>query len=48
MYEQAANFAQTFGLLYFVLLFLAVLVYTLWPSNGQRFDDAANMPLRED
>ena len=32
----------------FVALFLAVLLYALWPRNRAVFDDAAKMPLRED
>lgn len=32
----------------FVALFLAVVVYALWPRNGAAFNDAAKMPLRED
>lgn len=47
-YETLANFAQTWGLLYFVLIFAGVLVYVAWPSNKEKFDEAANMPLRED
>jgi len=48
MYERLAQFAQTWGLLYFVILFVIVLVYALWPSNKKRFDDASKIPLRED
>ena len=47
-YTALAQFAQTWGLLYFVLIFAGVLVYALWPANRRRFDDAANIPLRED
>lgn len=47
-YIAAAEFAQTWGLVYFFLIFLAVLAYALWPSNGRRFDEAAHVPLRED
>jgi len=25
-----------------------VLVYALWPANGEAFDEAARTPLRED
>jgi cytochrome c oxidase cbb3-type subunit IV len=32
----------------FVLIFLAVLTYALWPTNRSEFDAAARMPLRED
>lgn len=48
MYETLAKFSQVYGLLYFVVLFVAVLLYVFWPSNKKRFDDAASMPLKED
>ena len=48
MYELLADFAQTWGLLLFVALFLAVAAYALWPKNQARFDRAANLPLDED
>jgi cytochrome c oxidase cbb3-type subunit 4 len=47
-YMWLAKFAQTWGLLYFVSVFLVVLVYALWPSSQRKFDEAARMPLRED
>jgi cytochrome c oxidase cbb3-type subunit 4 len=47
-YAALAGFAQTWGLVYFVLVFLGVVAYALWPSNGKRFDAAAHIPLRED
>lgn len=47
-YHALAGFAQTWGLLYFVTVFSIVVVYALWPSRKQRFDEAARMPLRED
>jgi len=47
-YKMLAEFAQTWGLLYFVAVFLIVLVYALWPSRKKQFDEAARMPLRED
>jgi cytochrome c oxidase cbb3-type subunit 4 len=47
-YVALAEFAQTWGLVYFFLIFLAVIAYALWPSNRQRFDEAARVPLRED
>ena len=44
------DFAQTWGLIYFVILFVMVLIYALWPSRArqQQFDETARMPLRED
>jgi cytochrome c oxidase cbb3-type subunit 4 len=47
-YRAVAEFAQTWGLVYFVILFAAVLVYALWPSRKKQFDEAAHIPLRED
>ena len=47
-YKAVAEFAQTWGLVYFVVIFAAVLVYALWPSRKAQFDDAARIPLRED
>jgi cytochrome c oxidase cbb3-type subunit 4 len=47
-YETVAAFAQTWGLVYFIVVFLAVVAYALWPASRRRFDEAARMPLRED
>lgn len=47
-YTSAAQFVQTWGLLYFFLIFLGVLVYAFWPKNKARFDEAAHIPLKED
>jgi cytochrome c oxidase cbb3-type subunit IV len=47
-YQAFAEFAQTWGLAYSVVIFLLVLVYALWPSRKQQFDEAARVPLRED
>ena len=47
-YRALAEFAQSWGLAYFVAVFLAVLAYALWPSRQRQFDEAARMPLRED
>ena len=47
-YRALAEFAQTWGLAYFVTVFLIVLVYALWPSRQRKFDKAARIPLRED
>jgi len=47
-YRVFAEFAQTWGLAYFVAVFGGVLLYALWPSRQVQFDEAARMPLRED
>jgi cytochrome c oxidase cbb3-type subunit IV len=48
IYLALAHFAQTWGLAYFVAVFLVVLIYALWPSRQNQFDQAARIPLRED
>ena len=47
-YKAVAEFAQTWGLAYFVILFALVLLYALWPSRQKQFDEAARIPLQED
>lgn len=47
-YKAFAEFAQTWGLLYFVLIFLGVLVYALNPKRQKQFDEAARIPLDKD
>jgi len=47
-YRALAEFAQTWGLVYFVAVFVAVLIYALWPSRRRQFDEDARIPLRED
>jgi len=47
-YEQVAHFAATYGLIYLVVLFAGALVYAFWPSNKEKFDNAARLPLEED
>ncbi|MCK0207245.1 cbb3-type cytochrome c oxidase subunit 3 [Starkeya koreensis] len=47
-YRALAEFAQTWGLLYFVGLFACVLFYALSPKNKKQFEDAARLPLSED
>jgi cytochrome c oxidase cbb3-type subunit 4 len=47
-YETLASFAQTWGMIGFIVLFGLVLVYALNPKNRKRFDDAARLPLEKD
>ncbi|OKL42656.1 cbb3-type cytochrome oxidase subunit 3 [Pseudovibrio exalbescens] len=47
-YNILASFAQTGGLLYFMAIFAGVVIYAVWPGNKERFDDAAQIPFRED
>jgi cytochrome c oxidase cbb3-type subunit IV len=47
-YEQMSAFAQTSGMIYFIVIFAAVCVYALWPSNRAKFEKAARMPLENE
>jgi cytochrome c oxidase cbb3-type subunit IV len=47
-YDSASYFAQTWGLVYLVVLFVGVLIYALRPGAKKKFDAAARIPLDED
>ena len=42
------SFVTTFWTPIFVGIFIAIVIYAIWPRNQAAFDDAANMPLREE
>lgn len=48
IYSQLASFAQTWGMLIFVAIFLGALVYALRPDKSKEFRAAAQMPLNDD
>jgi cytochrome c oxidase cbb3-type subunit 4 len=43
-----SDFVTTFWTPLFVGIFIAIVVYSLWPRNRSTFDAASRMPLRED
>ena len=47
-YNAVAHFAQSWGLVYFFVVFCAIVVFVMWPSRKKQYEDAARMPLRED
>lgn len=47
MYEALASFAQTWGLIAFVIFFLGVIAYAVWPKNRDKFTAAARSVLDE-
>lgn len=47
-YETLRNFAASWGTVYFAVIFVAALVYALRPSNRDKFEEAARIPLQED
>jgi len=44
-YQTVASFSQVTSLLMFIGIFLGVLAYALWPSNGPRFEEAQRKAL---
>jgi cytochrome c oxidase cbb3-type subunit 4 len=44
-YQFFAQLAQTWGLVYFFLVFLGVLAYALWPSRQKQFDESARVAV---
>jgi len=47
-FATALSFTQVFGLIYFLLIFIGVLVYALRPKAKARFDRHARIPLSEE
>lgn len=48
MYETLSQFAQTWGLVLFVIAFGLVLIYALNPRNQKKFDEAKRIPLQDE
>jgi cytochrome c oxidase cbb3-type subunit IV len=44
-YETVATLSQVASLLMFIVMFLAVVAYALWPKNGPRFERAQRRAL---
>ena len=44
----ASDLVTTFWTPVFVGIFIAIVIYALWPRNKATFDAASKMPLRED
>jgi cytochrome c oxidase cbb3-type subunit IV len=47
-YQAWQNFVAGWGLVYFAVLFSIACGYALWPSRKKQFDEAAQLPLKED
>ena len=44
-YETVAAVSQSAVLIFYILFFIAVLVYVFWPGNRTRFDQASRNAL---
>jgi len=47
-YNAVAHFAQSWGLVYFFVVFCGIVIFVMWPSRKKQYEDAARLPLRED
>ena len=47
-YESISHFSQTWGLVYLVAMFVVVVIYACRPGNRKKFEDAAQIPFKED
>ncbi|MEQ8601716.1 MAG: cbb3-type cytochrome c oxidase subunit 3 [Marivibrio sp.] len=47
-YNTFRHFADSWGLLYLVVLFVGIVVFTFRPSGKKIAKDAANIPLKGD
>ena len=47
-FQEVSSFAQSWGLVFLMTMFIVAVGYALWPSNKNKFDDAGNSPLDED
>ena len=47
-YETVARFAQQGGTVYFGVIFVAGLVYALWPKHRETFRRLSHLPLDKD
>lgn len=47
-YQDVVAFSESWGGVYFMIMFLVALTYALWPSKRAEFDQAARIPLEDD
>jgi len=47
-YEDVLAFAQSWGAVYFIIMFAVAFAYALWPKNQDGFRRAARIPLEDE
>lgn len=47
-FQTVSHFAQSWGLVFLLVMFGSAVVYAMWPSNKGKFKKAAHLPLEED
>ena len=47
-YQTLRTFADSWGLLFMVIVFVAVVIYTFRPGSKKEADEIAQIPLKDD
>jgi len=47
-FQEVSSFAQSWGLVFLMSMFVIAVAYALWPSNKEKFKNAAKSALDED
>ncbi|MGI9482941.1 MAG: cbb3-type cytochrome c oxidase subunit 3 [Hyphomicrobiales bacterium] len=47
-YETARQLADTWGLVFLVVLFVGVVAFVFRPGAGKKYEEAAKIPLKDD
>jgi len=47
-FQDISSFSQSWGLVILVTMFVVAIAYALWPSNKDKFNNAAKSMLDED
>lgn len=47
-YETLQHFADIWGMLFLVVLFVAAIAFVFRPGAKKKYDEAAKIPLKED
>lgn len=47
-YEQVIAFTRSWDGVYFLIVFAVACAYAMWPSNKEKFHQAALVPLHDD
>jgi cytochrome c oxidase cbb3-type subunit 4 len=47
-YQDVLAFSQSWGGVYFMVMFGVAVAYALWPSNQEKFREAARIPLNDE
>ncbi|HXK53728.1 MAG TPA: cbb3-type cytochrome c oxidase subunit 3 [Hyphomicrobiales bacterium] len=47
-YETLRHFADTWGLVFLVTIFLSVIAWVFRPGAGRVYEESARIPLKED